>query len=807
MSFMPRFLDDLRLAVRGLARGGAAGPLAVLVLALGIGATTALFSLVDGLLLRPLPYEHPDELVRVYETFRHPGGEGLGSVSYPNFVDWRDRQEGFTGLAAYLSGDVALQGTDRPERLASISATANLFDVIGVTPALGRGFRPEDEAAGAAPVAVLSHRLWTTRFGADSAVLGRTVTLDGRAHTVVGVMPQGFEFPPGGRAEDVWVPLSLDPQMAANRGSHWLAVIGRLAPSTSLAAGGAEMDRLAAGIREAYPEEQEDRGAVIKPLQEVVVGRVRPGLLLLFGGTGLVLLVACANGANLLLLRAEGRRREVAVRAALGAGAGQIASQFFAEAVVLVGSAALLGLVLGHAGLAAFSTLAAAALPVAPRPGLDGRVFAFLAVVSAVVAVALALVPSLQARAARIQDALRDGGAAGAGRRTRRFRGGLVASQVALSVVLLASTGLLLRTFLALSGTELGFQPEKVLTAHVSLPEASYPAEQAVSRFYEPVRRAVEALPGVERAGWISLVPLQDWGSNGNFGIEGRPAAERVEDQPFAEFRVVGPGYFEAIGVPLLRGRPVSADDRDDTAPAVWINRSLAETYFPGEDPLAHRLRVLDTVVGIAGVVGDVRSARLDREPSPEIYIPYSVTPFGHMALVVRTGLDPMALAPAVRRAVAAVDPNQPVYAVEPLVDVVSGSLSHRKLSLALAALFGLVALVLTVVGLYGTVSSVVAQREREIGIRVALGAQSGSVLRLVVGHGARLAVLGLVLGVPAALGVGTLLAGLLYGVPGDDPGTFGAVATVLLLVSLAASYLPARRALSIDPVSSLRSD
>ncbi len=596
MSYVPRVFDDLRLAVRGLLRGGAAGPLAVLVLALGIGATTALFSLVDGLLLRPLPYDHPEELVRLYETFRYPGGEGLGSVSYPNFVDWRDRQEGFAGMAAYSAGDLALQGGDRPERLASVAATPGLFDVVGVPPALGRGFRPEDGAADAAPVAVLAYRIWATRFGSDPEVLGRTVTLDGRAHTVIGVMPEGFEFPPGGRAEDVWVPLVVDPQTAANRGSHWMAVVARLAPSTKLAAAGAEMDRLATGIREAYPKIQQDRGAAIKPLREVVVGRVRPALLLLFGGTGLVLLIACANGANLLLLRAEGRRREVAVRAALGAGSRQIAAQFFAEAVVLVGSAALLGLALGRLGLIAFSELAATALPVPPRVGFDWRVFAFLAAVSALVTVALALVPALQARAARIQDSLREGGGAvGAGRRSRRFRGSLVASQVALSVVLLASTGLLLRTFLVLSGTDLGFEPEKVLTLQVSLPEASYPQDDMSSRFYEPVRQAVEALPGVERAGWISHVPLQEWGSNGNFGVEGRPTPERMEDQPFAEFRVAGPGYFEALGVPLLRGRPISPDDRDDTAPVVWINRSLAETYFPGEDPLEHRLLAFGT--------------------------------------------------------------------------------------------------------------------------------------------------------------------------------------------------------------------
>jgi len=804
---MSRFLNELRLAVRSLLRGGASAPLAILVLALGIGATTALFSIVDGLLLRPLPYEHPEKLVRLYESFHYPGGEGLGGVSYPNYVDWSERQKSFSGLAAYWAGDLALQGGDQPERLASVSATTALFDVIGVPPALGRGFRPEDGAADAPPVAVLAHRLWATRFGSDPKILGRTIKLDGRAHTVVGVMPKGFEFPPGGRAEDLWVPLVVDPG-SESRGNHWLAVVGRLGPSTSLTAAGAEMEQLAAGIREAYPKMQKDRGVAVKPLREVVVGRVRPALLLLFGGTGLVLLVACANGANLLLLRAEGRRREVAVRAALGAGAGRIASQFFAEAVVLVGSATLCGLVLGAVGLVGFRGLAATALPVPPQIEFDWRVFAFVAAVSALLTVALALVPSLQVRAGRIQDMLREGGGAvSSGHRSRRFRGALVAVQVALSVVLLVSTGLLLRTFLVLSGADLGFEPDKVLTLQVSLPEATYPPDDVTSRFYEPVRQAVDAVPGVEQAGWISLVPLQEWGINGNFGIEGRPAPERMEDKPFAEFRDTGPGYFEALGIPLLRGRPISTDDRDDSAPVVWINRSLAETYFPGEDPLQQRLHAFGTSVGIAGVVGNIRSASLDRPPSPEIYIPYALTGPSHMALMVRTSLDPMAVAPAVRRAVASVDPNQPVYGVVPLSEVVSGSLSDRKLSLALAGLFGLLALVLTIVGLYGTVSSVVAHREREIGIRVALGAEGGSVLRLVVGHGARLAALGLVLGIPSALAVGRLLSGLLYGVAGDDVGTFTAVAVTLLVIALAASYLPARRALSIDPVTTLRSE
>ena len=796
----------VRQTGRTLLKAPLSSALVAAVLALGVGAAATLFTVVDSLLLSPLPYPEPDRLVRVYETFPYPGGQGWGSVSVPNFRDWREGSSAFAELAAYSWASRNLGGAGEPERVRTVAATAGLFEVTGVAPVLGRAFTAAEERSGGR-VAVLSHELWRSRYGGDPGLVGGTIDLDGEAHTVLGVMPEGFEFPPGWGSADAWLPLRLTPEQEAARGSHWMAVAGRLAPGATLERAEAEIEGIAARLAEEYPE-QEGRSALLVPLREDVVGWVRPSILLLFGGTGLVLLIACANAAGLLLVRAAGRQREVAIRSALGAGRRHLAGQLLTEASLLAAAAAAGGLALAYAGVRLLVRLAGTSMPRAAEVALDARAVGFVVAVSALVTLALGLVPALQSASGRLGELLKEAGSSvSLSRRGQRVRAWLVASQIALSMVLLVGSGLLLRTLVALLGTDTGLSAENVLTLKISVPEARYAAAESAAALLEPVREEVEALPGVRSAAWINLLPLDRWGSNGNFQIAGRPAPERLEDAPFAEFRVVSPGYFETLGIPLLRGRAVAAEDRDPERPVAVVNRSLAETYFSGGEAVGERLVLDGTEAPIVGVVGDVRSATLDREPSPEIYFPYSVASLRDMTLVVRAELPPEELAGAVTGVIHRADPGQAVYAVQSFERVLEGSLAQRRLYLWILAVFAVAALVLAAAGLFGVVSSAVTHRKREIGIRVALGARPASVVGLMVREGALLALLGLAGGTAASLALGRLLASQLYGVTAADPATFAGVGALLLGVALAASYAPARRALAVDPVETLRTE
>ncbi|MGI9182538.1 MAG: ABC transporter permease [Longimicrobiaceae bacterium] len=808
---MGTLLQDLRYSARGLSKAPGFTALVVLTLALGIGANTAIFSVVNALLLRPLPYAEADRLVRLFQTFPTPDGRGTGSVSPPNFRDWREQNRSFEELTAYTGGNVNLQGVDTPERLSSVAATANLFSVLGVQPQLGRGFAAGEDELGVAPVVVLSDGLWRRRFGADPALIGQTILLDGQQHTVIGVMPPDFRFPAGSGRTEVWVPLQLPPQALESRGSNWMTVMGRLRPGVSLEAAQAEMSGIARRLEEQYPEIQEGRGVLLRPVREVVIGDVRPRLLMLLGAAGFVLLIACANAANLLLARSTARRREIAVRTALGATRGRVVQQFLAEALLLALGGAVVGLLLARQTVAAVVALAGQSLPRAGEISFDAGVFAFLLLATLVSAVAFGLVPALRATGARLHEDLKEGGVkASGGRGGVRFRGALVVAQIALSLVLLVGAGLLMRTFGALLGTETGMQTDNVLTMSIAIPPQRYPEGDMVERFHAQVRERVQALPGVRAAGWTSNLPLQSWGMNGWFEIPGRPEPVNSSEQPFAEFRLVSPGYFAALGIPVVRGRDLSPQDGPES-PVVLINRTLSDRYFPNEDPVGRRIVLNNVELEIVGVMADVRQAELALAPLGELYLPYDVFAgqFGlpSYTLVVSTQVPPTTLTGAVRGAIRSVDPEQPVYNVQTMQQVVRGSISDRQLYLWLLGTFAGIALLLAAAGIYGVISHSVTQRTREIGIRMALGAGAGTVLGLVVRHGATLALLGLVIGVSAAFALTRLLQGLLYGVSATDPLTFAAVGVLLTSVAMLASYLPARRATRVDPMIALRAE
>ena len=808
---MRTLLQDVRYAVRTLLKSPGFALVAVLALALGIGANTAIFSVVKAVLLSPLPYPEPGRLVWVRES--NPGANiSEEAASAPNYNDWRTQVRSFEGVAAFANTAMTLTdgGGGEPERVPAVSTSANFFQVVGVAPALGRGFLPEEETAGKNRVVVLSHGLWQRRFGASPKALGQTITLGGNPYTVVGVAPADFKSPARGpKPPEMWFPIAFNFDNSRRR-SDYLDVIGRLRPGATVEQAQAELTALAARLEKEYPSA--NAGWVVKaqPLHEKVVGNVRQALWVLMGIVGFLLLIACANVANLLLARAAVRRQEIAVRSALGAGRGRLIRQLLTESLLLGLAGGGLGLILAAWGVELLVALSPGNIPRLEEVGLDARVLAFTFGVSALTGVVFGLLPALSASKTDLAESLKEGGSRGptAGRSARRLRSSLVVAEIAITAVLLASAGLMIRSFRAIQSVDPGFRPERVMTFDFALPSAKYKEQPQIVNFAEQLMERASALPGVERAALTDALPLTGNADVLSFVIEGRPdlPPEKVQD---AEVFVVTPGYFDVLGIGHVRGERLTERHVEGTPDVVVINEAMARRYFPDEDPIGKRVNIGDPAktpwMTVIGVVKDTRNVGLESAPYPQMYGPAAQFPRRAMTFVARTSADPSSLVPGLRRELAALDKDLPLYNVRTMEQVLSDSISRRRFQMILIAAFAGVGLLLAAVGIYGVISYTVAQRSHEIGVRMALGARAADILRLVVGQGLGLTLAGVGLGLVGAFALTRVLSSLLYGVSATDPAVFAATPALLALVALAACYLPARRATKVNPVTALR--
>jgi putative ABC transport system permease protein len=805
---MESLWQDLRFGVRMLRRNPLTSGLALLILTLGIGANTAIFSVISGVLLEPLPFPHPERLILVVDSAPRHGFPRFSS-SPPNFRDWRQQNRSFATLDAFASDHFNLAGGTQPIATPGASVTGDFFRTLGIAPLHGRLFRAEDDRPGAEPVVVVSYDLWRTHFGGDPAVVGRRILVDGKFRTVIGIAPPGCRFP---RQTAVWLPLALD-YAKEHRGAHYLAVLGRLRAGVSLQQAQADLSGIAGRLERLYPESNTAWGVRLEPLHERMVADIKPALLLLERAVWVVLLIACANVANLLLARLSARGREVAVRAALGAGRARLVRQVVAESVVLFLGGGALGLLLAYFGTRALLALDPGVIPRAEAVGLDGRVLLYTFVLALATGVLVGLVPAFAATGSRLHAALKEGGRAVAGGgRSRLLRNGLVAGEVALALALLIAAGLLLRSFARLQAVGPGFEPHGVMTAVLSLPDVKYPDEARQAQFYEQLLERVSALPGVEHAATVYPLPLSGDNFVLQFTVAGRPKPAPTE-VPRADVIAIGPDYFHAMSIPLLAGRAFTGQDRIGSQQVLIVNRAMANKIWPGENPLGKRITFDDDAkptakwLTVVGVVGDVRAAALRKEPEAQAYWPQLQRPVSQVALVLRTSQPPARLVEPVRRVVLALDRDLPLDRVQTLDAVVAGSLSTNRVKTVLIAFFGALALVLAGAGIYGLVSYTVSQRTHEIGIRVALGAGRGEVLGMVIRQGMTLVAAGLGLGLALSWVAGRLVADQLFEVSATDPLTYAGVPLALAAVALAANWLPARRATQVDPLEALRSE
>jgi putative ABC transport system permease protein len=813
-------LQDLRYAVRLLLRTPGFTLLAALTLALGIGANAAIFSVLDAVLLRPLPYGQPERLVFVYSQFPAMSFDRFWT-SPPEFLDLRQQSKSLEELGAYTTGSVNITG-EQPVRVKTARVSAGLFDVLGVGPELGRVFTAGEDLPKTEPMLVLSHELWQTAFGGEKSVIGRRVQVDGVDRTVLGVMPPGFDV--GNEHVEAWVPLALDPANPGNRGSHYLYLVGRLKPGISLAAARSELAGLVLRAKNDAPNQHslspDNHPLKMSSLLDDLVGSVRPKMWLLMGAVGLVLLIACANVANLLLARAEARQKEIAVRTALGAARGRLIRQFLTESVLLSLVGGAFGLLLAVWGVKAIVATNPDAIPRAGEIGIDGQVLLFTLAVSVLTGVLFGLAPALHSRASVLFSSLKEGGqrtTAGAGRQLLRRT--LVVAEVALAATLVLVGGLLIRSFWLLLQVDPGFDPRGVLTFQIALPDARYPDDRQVIAFYQRLLDQVKGLPGVQSASaaW-GLPPKRDILAN-DTEFEGvpKPPAGPIHNVDY--WQGVTAGYLDTMKIPVVSGRGFLPSDGPKTPGVVLVNETTAKLFWPGQDPLGKRLRApaaLDQPLPwltVVGVVKDVKQGGLEAKTGTEVYFLHAQMPetlgftTDDMYLVIRTSGDPLALVGSVREQVRALDPTLPLAEVRSLEKVVFESVAQPRFMTRMALLFAVVALALAAVGTYGVLSYSVEQRTQEIGVRMALGAQARQVLGMVLGQGVRLVAIGLVVGLAGALALRQILAGMLFGVAPTDPTIFASVIVVLSSVSLAACYLPARRATRISPMVALRQE
>jgi len=797
-------MNDLRFALRQLLKNPGFTAVAVLTLALGIGANTAIFSIVNGVLLKPLPYDQPGQLVQVWEA---PGPGRRMYVSPGAFLDWRQHGSAFEALSLANDTDRNLTGDGDPERVSGLAMSASGLQILRAQPFLGRTFAPDEDQPGKDNVVVLTHGFWQRRFDSQTNIVGRAIQLSDQSHTVIGVLPPGFRFPWEDNAEFV-VPTAIAPAEADQRAGHSHLVIGRLKPGVRVEQAQTEMNVVAARLRPLYPPHKQDWSVTLVPMHEQITGNIKPTLFVLFGAVGFVLLIACANVANLLLARASGRLKEMAIRAALGASRARVIRQLLTESALLSALGAMLGLVFAIGTVSAVRNLSAVDLPRAHELGLDPRALGFAGLISLLAGMAFGLAPALHTSRPNLNDMLKDGARTCGASPRSRVRSGLIVAEVALSLVLLIGAGLLLNSFVRLLKVPPGINPRNVLTMQVTLPEQKYPDYERRAVFFERVLERIGSLPGVEAAGVTGTLPLAGWSYGTGFSIIGRreqPASGYAADHDFCSSE-----YFRTVGIPLLKGRFFDQRDQGDASRVVVISEALAREYFPNEEPLGQRIH-LDVVSGrmdegweIVGVVGDVRQHGLGESARACVYRPQAAARSA-ANLVVRTTGAPLAMADSVRKAILEVDPSQPVANIRTMEDVLAASMARRRFTMTLLGGFAGAALLLAAMGLYGVIAYAVSQRTREIGIRMALGASRGTVLALVLRQGLTLAGIGVALGVPAALGLTRVLSNFLYEVKPGDPMTFAGVSVILLLVALLASWLPARRAARVDPMVALR--
>lgn len=797
---------DLRFSVRTLRKNPGFTLTAVLALAAGIGANTAIFSVVNAVLLRPLPFEEPARLVKIWERRERLA---KGRVSFADYNDWKGQSGAFEQLAAFQPGDYTLTGGEEPEQIQGASVSSDLFRVLRVNPELGRAFLPEEEKQGADPTVIVSHQLWARRFGSDPRLVGRTINVDNKTYTVVGVMPDGFTFP--GKHSELWTPLAINPKSPmAGRGMHILEVVGRLKPGVSVAQAGAEMETIARRLEQQYPADNTGHGVNVLSLQDDATANYRPGLLIIFCVVGFVLLIACADVANLLLARAASRRKEIALRIALGATRRRVIGQLLTESILLSVTGGAVGLLFGDWCVKLLVLLGPGNVPRIEESSLDARVLAFTLLTSLVTGIVFGLAPALHASKTDLNEVLKEGGAGGATNKSGgRLRGALVVLEVAISLVLLIGAWLMLKSFARVQGVSPGFNAENVLTAKVTLPGSKYRGNQR-SVFLQRVLERVRANPQVISAGAVTHLPLAGNSPTFDFDIDGRPPAASGEEFK-AQMRCATPDYFRALGIPLVEGRPFSSEDGGESPNVVVINDVMARRYWPDESPLGKQISLDKDAEGkpvwrrIVGVVQGVRHDGLEFEPEPQMYAPFAQFSMPTVTIVLHTKGQPLSLVEDLRREVLAVDRDQPVYDARTMGQVVSEAVAPRQFNMLLLGLFAGVALLLASVSIYGVISYTVTQRTREIGIRIALGAGAGNIVRLIVCQGLALSLAGVVIGLAAALGLTRVLSSLLFQVSTTDPFVFAGVAVLLVLIAFLASYLPARRAANIDPMEALR--
>jgi putative ABC transport system permease protein len=797
-------MSDLRLALRSLLRSPGFSAVAILTLALGIGANAAVYSVVDGILLKPLPYEEPDELVMVWEH-NLPRDRRTNVVSPGNYIHWREQQTSFVDMAAVFRITVNLAEGGAPEELRTQIVSEPLFRVLGVAPALGRTFRPEEDAPPRNNM-LISHGLWQRRFGGDHAILGRKVTINGQPVEVIGVMPAGFQFLDSDI--DVWMPLALPPEARTPRGRS-IRVVARLQPGVSADRAHEEMQAIHGRLAVAFPDMNKDWTANVQPLSEHVSGDLRPTLLVLLGAVGFVVLVACANVASLLLARAAARHRELAVRTALGASWIRLARQALVESLTLAALGGMAGLALAYWLLRMLLAAAERGLmvPRAQEIGLDARVLAFTAMLCVVTGILFGLAPALWSRRASVTDGLKDAGRGGTSTRAARARGALVVAEIALAIVLLTGAGLMLRSFAKLSAVEPGFDITRVMTFSVALPPGPY--QDTAQAFFEQLNDRLGALPFVSAAGAVSFLPMTGPASATSYHAEGQAALEGGA-RPVTEVRAIAGDYFAAMGIPITRGRIFNADERRVNRNVIVISEAMTRDAFPGVDPIGRRVAISwadNEFQEVIGVAGDIRHADLGTPTRPMIYWPHVKVPYLTMYPVVRTSGDPSMVVAAARAEVQRMDPAQPIANVRTLEEIVAASVAQPRLIARLLAVFAAVALALAAIGIYGVVAYGVSQRTREIGIRMALGATRGRVVRLIVSHGLVLAGAGLLLGVPAALLLARAMNSMLFETPPADPATIAAAALVLMATAVTACLVPLRKALAVDPAEALRNE